>query len=111
MQVAANNLRNMYISNDAKKTQDSDEFEPDLTLVPTYTQFLNDKNNKDWTLRSPPKATSWKHSPEIPSASSDGLIQVYMREQDINRMLNKGNIYFAQGKLHYAESTQRKRTF
>lgn len=76
----------------------------DLTLVPSYDQFRSDKEKRDWTLRTPDRRTKCQSKTILPSQSHDKYIQqVFMREEDVNRLIKRGNIYFSQGKLYYKD--------
>lgn len=108
MEMAANNLRKMRISNDANEYPEGQKLETDDTLIPPYIQFLTNQNDTNWTLPSPPQSKNEKRGPEIPSISTDEFVQpVYMREADVNRLFNNGYLYFAKGKLCYRDPTRK----
>lgn len=77
--------------------------------MPSYTQFLTEKSKKDVKLQASLKALNAKNDPTLPSVSSEEFTRkVYLREQDFNRLFNKGYIHWAGGKMLYWEPEQKK---
>lgn len=85
-----------------KKLQEKETFKSSLALVPPYTQFMNEKNIHNWTLKSPPHQMNLESAQPTQTKTKNEFIQaVFMQEADVNRFIESGHIYFAQGKLHF----------
>lgn len=70
----------------------------DSTNFPSRSQIERIENNMSWTLISQIS----NQVPQTPSVSNgDNLHPVYMSEEDINRLIQSGQIIFTGGRLHY----------
>lgn len=73
----------------------------DQTLVPTYSQFKQEKITTT-PLQPRPRMKMPPVRATTPSISNgDYLHQVCMREDDFNMLTRSGHIFFLKGKPHY----------
>lgn len=106
------------ISAGVGSNDDANLFDPHTPFkMPTYDQFKNQKSS------TKPKNNGQKHSSQLshmswsllaqasnqvpnntPSVSKEAFIHpVYMREEDVNRLIRNGHIFFTDGRLQYRE--------
>lgn len=88
--------------------------------IPSYEKFKSDKKSCKSRTKSqlgdvsgPLLAQASSQVPNTPSLSNGAFIHpVYMRDEDVNRLIQSGHIFFIDGRLHYKHKTiAQKRIF
>lgn len=64
--------------------------------------------SRERKIKSPSRECKVRSSPDMSTQSKEDYVQVvYMREEDVNRLIRKGYLHFYKGKLRYKETTKR----